>query len=301
MKKRYNIGHFFSQAAISTKRNSAMTVASVLVLVACLVIMGSFSLLIFTINRNLNNLYTADEIIVYITDGNDLETVEAKIKADIGDEIDNITAVTKKEAFDNLKEDYKDHPEIFEALGDDNPLPDTLYIKYRNGISSFEKIENYLENTLKKENLIEDRWVSSYDVIEQVEQLRNGIVKVFIGIWILVFLVTVLVIVNTIKISVHARADEIEVMRYIGASNWFITLPFVIESVYVALISSVIALPIQWYLYKYLLCGMLEEIPSITLLPVSELALFVIVGFLGLGILIGVFSSILTVKKHARK
>ena len=301
MKKRYNIGHFFSQAAISTKRNSTMAVASVLVLVACLVIMGSFSLLIYTINRNLNNLYTADEIIVYLTDGNDLETVKNKIETEIGDEVTNITAVTKKEAYDNLKEEYKDHPEIFEAIGEDNPLPDTLYIKYRNGISSFEKLEEYIEETLKTENLIEERWVSSYDVIEQVEDLRNGIVKVFFWIWVLVLAVTVLVIVNTIRLSVHARAEEIEAMRYIGASNWFITLPFVIETIYVALISTAIALPIQWYLYEYLLCGMMEGIPSITLLPVSELAPFVIVGFLGLGILIGVFSSILTVKKYARK
>lgn len=278
-----------------------MTVASVLVLVACLVIMGSFSLLIYTINRNLNNLYTADEIIVYLTEGNDLETVKTKIEKEIGDEVTDITAVTKKDAYDKLKEDYKDHPEIFEAIGEDNPLPDTLYIKYRNGISSFEKLEEYIEDTLKGEKLIEDKWVSSYDVIEQVEDLRNGIVKVFFWIWVLVLAVTVLVIVNTVRLSVHARAEEIEVMRYIGASNWFITLPFVIETIYVALISSVIALPIQWYLYKYLLCGMLEGIPSITLLPVSELAPFVVVGFLGLGILIGVISSILTVKKYARK
>ncbi len=301
MKKRYNIGYFFSQAAISTKRNSAMTVASVLVLVACLVIMGSFSLLIYTINHNLQNLYTADEIIVYLTEGNDLETVKTKIETEIGDEVTNITAVTKKEAYEKLKEEYKDHPEIFEPIGDDNPLPDTLYIKYRNGISSFEKLENYIENTLKEEKLIEEAWVSSYDVIEQVESLRDGIVKVFFWIWVLVFLVTVLVIVNTVRLSVHARADEIQVMRYIGASNWFITLPFVIETVYVALISTVIALPIQWYLYQYLLCGLMEGIPSVTLLPVSELAPFVIVGFLAIGILIGVFSSIITVKKYARK
>lgn len=301
MKKRYNIGYFFSQAAISTKRNSAMTVASVLVLIACLVIMGSFSLLIYTINHNLQNLYTADEIIVYLTEGNDLETVKTKIETEIGDEVTSITMVTKKEAYEKLKEEYKDHPEIFEPIGEDNPLPDTLYIKYRNGISSFEKLENYIENTLKEEKLIEEAWVSSYDVIEQVEALRDGIVKVFFWIWVLVFLVTVLVIVNTVRLSVHARADEIQVMRYIGASNWFITLPFVLETIYVALISTVIALPIQWYLYKYLLCGLMEGIPSVTLLPVSELAPFVIAGFLGLGILIGVFSSVITVKKYARK
>ena len=301
MKKRYNIGYFFSQAAISTKRNSAMTVASVLVLIACLVIMGSFSLLIFSINHNLENLYTADEIIVYLTDGNDLETVKSKIETEIGDEVMNITTVTKKEAYEQLKEDYKEHPEIFEPIGDDNPLPDTLYIKYRNGISSFEKLENYIKDTLIKENIIEEKWVSSYDVIEQVEALRNNIVKVFFWIWVLVLLVTILVIVNTVRLSVHARAEEIQVMRYIGASNWFITLPFVLETVYVALISTVIALPIQWYIYQYLLCGLMEGLPSITLLPVSELVPFVIAGFLGLGILIGVFSSILAVKKYARK
>lgn len=302
MMKQYKVGYFFKQSSTSFIRNMGMSIASVFVLAACLIIMGSFSLLIFSINYNLDQMYTMDKVIVYLTEGTKIDDVKEKLDGELSDNIEEYLVITKAQALEQMKEKYEEHPEIFDPLGTDNPLPDTIEIRYKGGTESLEKLKEGINKELVQSGLIEEEWVSSYDVItEKIEGLRKSITQIFIWIWLLVLAVAVLVIVNTIKLSVRARGDEIEVMRYIGASNWFITLPFVIESIYVALGAILIALPIQWYIYQYLFVNLVKKIPYIKLLDVWTVAPYVTVGFVAMSFLIGIFASILSVKKYARR
>ncbi len=301
--RHYKIGYFFSQAFLSFKRNAAMSVASILVLAASLIITGSFSLLIVTMNSSLSELHKLDKVIVYLNDGVQIDEVTAKLDGkSMKKYIDEYTVITKEEALENQKHKYEEHPEIFDSLGNDNPLPDAIEIKYNSSDGALKELKSAISSELVKKGLIEEKYVSSYDVITQkLEGLKHSISVIFIALWALVFLVAVLVIVNTIKLSVHARADEIGVMRLIGAGNWFITLPFVLESFYVAVIALVIAFPVQWYLYEYVFARIVENVSYIKMLEFSQLAPNIAILFAGFGIIVGMFASIFSVKKYSKK
>lgn len=302
--KHYKIGYFFKQAFTSFKRNSAMSIASILVLSACLIIMGSFSVLSYTISYNLQQMYKLDNIIIYVTDGTEIETVTNNLDKGLSKYIESYEIITKSEALEIQKKKYADHPEIFDSLGNDNPLPDTVKIKYSGGKESLDAIKIKLKADFSDKGLIEEKVVSSYDVItEKVEGLRHSVNGIFVWLLALVIIVALLVIANTIKLSIHARANEIAVMRYIGASNWFITLPFVIESIYVAICAFIIAAPIQWYIYEFVFRKFILNvgIENVTVPEFLTVAPYLATAMLGVGILIAVLASIFSVKKYSKE
>lgn len=293
----YKPKYFIKQAFISFARNKALSVTSIAVLVACLVIMGSFSTLLYVADYNLENLDSLDSVIVFIKDGNDVSDVAAKLETpELAKYIESYTVITKEEALEQQKEKYSEHIEIFEPLGNDNPLPDAIEIKY-NGSESL----NNLLVRLRNLDGIEDNIKNNHEVADRISELKDSVTVTFIGVWVLVVIVTLLVTFSTINLSVHSRLTEIEVMRYIGAANWFISLPFVIESFIIAVIAFIIAFPIQWYIYDYMFVKFVEDISYITVPTFGSIAPAVALGFILGELMIGLLASLLSVNKHLHK
>ena len=117
---------------------------------------------------------------------------------------------------------------------------------------------------------------------------------------IILFVVSIFVIMNTVKLSVYARRQEIGIMRYVGATNWFISMPFIVEGMIIGVVASGIAYVIQFYMYKYVQKMMLTDIEMISVIPFGEVRVYVIAGFFFIGILTGVVGSLISLRKYLK-
>ena len=114
--------------------------------------------------------------------------------------------------------------------------------------------------------------------------------------------VSIFIIINTIKLSVFARKNEISIMRYVGATGWFISLPFIFEGIFIGLFASIAAYFIEWYVYSYVETAVVSEyLQMIEIMPFSDIKYYVLAGFIGIGIVTGIIGSCISLGKYMRQ
>jgi cell division transport system permease protein len=182
---------------------------------------------------------------------------------------------------------------MFEERGD-NPYPATFEILYSDS-TKVPTIQYNLEhiNGIYKVNCRAD-WA------QNIENIKNGIIFIFIWFLIILFVVSVFVIINTIKLAVFARRQEINIMRYVGATNWFIVLPFIFEGSIIGIIASAAAYFIQWNLYIYIYKIIAKTSSLIHMMAFSEVQFLILAGFALIGILTGIIGSCLSLSKYLK-
>ncbi len=290
--RRYNLFYFIGQALRGLWRNGVMSFASIAVLMSCLVVIGGFTLLVHNIDVNLEQFGLMNEVVVYL----DFELNEEEIVA-IGDQLsglenlDTIERITKSQGLASMKEKYDVYDDVTE---EENPLSDSYVLTYL----STEKVPEmkYQINQIPGVRKINDR----LDLATTIESFKSGIMMIFVWFLIILAVVSVFIIVNTIKLSVFARRHEISVMRYVGATGWFITLPFVIEGIIIGLLASGIAFFVEWYFYGYIETLVMNDLQMITIVTFSELKKFVLAGFMALGIFTGIVGSSISLGKYLK-
>ena len=291
---RYNPFYFIGQAFKSLWRNNVMTIASILILASCLVVLGSFALLVADLNLNLDNLGLMNEIAIYL----DPDLEEARVDEIYHqlremDNVDSITYVSKTQGLEEMKQDYAEYSDLFViAEGEENPLPDMFYITYED-VSRVTTLEYQLGEIEGISKII-----FRLDLAMQIDTFKSGVSLIFIWFLVLLFVVSIFVIINTIKIAVHSRRNEINVMRYIGATRTFIITPFVLEGVIIGLAAGGIAYLAEWYIYTYIEQIVTEKIRMIEFYPFSELSMPVLLGFLLIGIVTGAIGSSISLHRN---
>ena len=295
-KTRYSPAYFISEAFKGFFRNGVMSLSSVAVLMSCLIVMGGFSLLVLNLNENLNQIGLLNEIVVFAypdASEDDLLSLETQLKS--LDDVDSVEHETKAQALEEMKAEADD-PTIYDDITEENnPLSDSFTLKY----TDTSKVDN-IEYQLNSISLI--RKVNNRaDIAETLTKFKSSIMLVFVWFLILLFVVSIFVIINTIKIAVYSRRQEITVMRYVGATKTFIRLPFVIEGAIIGVFSAVIAYFIEWYVYQYIEQMITGELQMITILPFSSVRVYMIIGFLVVGIFSGVIGSLISISKYLRK
>ena len=296
-RKSYNPFMFIGEAFKNLWRDRVMSVASILVLASCLIILGCFSLLVVNINLNMNKLVSLNEIVVFV----DYDLPEEQVK-EIGQKIsllDNVKFVeyiSKDEGFEDMKSDYTGFEEVFDNMKDqgDNPLSDSFRIKYEDNSKVTTLVYNLWD--MKDEGV---RKVNSrLDLATSLENFKNGISVVFIGFLVVLFVVSVFIIINTIKLAVNSHMEEIRVMKYIGASDWFIIVPYVIEGTIIGIFSSIIAYISEWYIYISMEEMVASDIQMIEMLPFGDISNIVALAFIAVGVLTGVIGSCISLHKN---
>ncbi len=291
--KRYNIFYFIGQALSGLWRNGVMSIASIAVLMSCLVVIGGFTILVMTIDVNLEQFGLINEIVVYCQD----EATEEEIVA-VGDQIrklDNIESVirvTKEEGLAQLKEEN----EVYEDVSEDvNPLPDKYVITF----IDTEKVPSltYQLNQIEGIQKVNDR----LDLAAKIENVKSAVMLVFVWFLAVLAVVSVFIIINTIKLSVFARRNEISIMRYVGATGWFISLPFVIEGIIIGLFASISAYFIEWYIYSYIETMFTSDLQMISIMPFPEISNLLLFGFLVVGVITGIIGSSISLSKYLRQ
>ncbi len=287
--------YHIEQAFSGLWSNRVMTIASILVLSACLVVIGSFYLVIRNINYNTADISHLNKMIAYINeDYTEKEVGAVKVVIESMDDlVEGVTLITKKQALEEEKEKYKeDYPHMFDVLEEDeNPYRDSLEITYWEGISV-----NELSNKLTKIEGVE-RVVAYQDIANSVAQLKGIISKVFTSFILILFAVTVFVIILTIRFVVVSQREEIKIMRYVGATVRFISIPYILEGIIIGLISAGMAAIAQGFVYNYITEAMLG---AVTALPYSEVSSILLEGFLVIGTVTGIIGSVISIYRHLR-
>lgn len=308
--RRYSFGYLISQTFKSLTRNFMMTFVSVAVLVSCLVVMGTFALLIGNIEVNLDKLGDLNQIVVFCELGLDDPQVEA-----IGDSIralDNVKKndvefISNEKALLEEKEKYNESSKVFEKMDEDNPYPDSYVITYKNA----DKVAD-LEFELSKIEGV-DKVKCRADLAKTIDSIKNGIIIAFTGFLAILFFVSVFVIINTIKLAVMARRQEIYIMRYVGATRSFITTPFVLEGIIIGLLSAGISFLIEWFGYTKItgMVGGEADYKMIEFLSFKDkvdifglfdtnITVIVLVSFLVVGVITGIIGSMISLRKYLK-
>lgn len=293
--RRYSVMYFISQSVKGLWRNGIMTLASVMVLMSCLVVMGSFALIVANLNENLNSLGDMNEIVAFI----DLEKTDEEIEAIVDevrgyDNIKKLEYVSKEEALAEEKAKYeKDYPDFFDGITSD-VYPASVIITYEDN----DKVETLKYDLEKTDGIYKVNCRS--DVASTIETMKKGIIYIFVWFLAVLFAVSLFVIINTIKLAVFGRRQEISIMRYVGATNWFIMLPFVLEGVWIGVMSSGIAFGIQTYIYKFLQRVVVSDYEMFKLIPYSDIQWIMLGIFAAIGILTGIIGSSISLRKNLK-
>ncbi len=272
-----------------------MSVASVTVLMSCLVVMGSFALLILNINVNLEQLRLLNEIVVFVDENKtDEEVSEIGFKIRALDNIDEVIFISKEQALLEEQAKYAEHSELYELVEDDNPLRDEFVIKYTD--NSKAATTAYQLGQIDGIAKVNHR----QDLADTIERVKSGITLVLVWFMVILFVVTIFVIINTIKMAMHSRRSEISIMRYIGATDWFVILPFILEGIFIGVFASGLAFLIERYIYSYVVTNLGDNFNMITIIPYGDIAHIVALAFLGIGVLTSIIGSTISTRKYLR-
>lgn len=226
---------FFVEAVKSMIRNGLMTFASILTIGLSLFIVGLFTFALVTINQTLGSFEKQLEIEVFLKDDASPQTIqELQDRINSWEEVETVSYISKEEAIQRFKERYKDHPELIENISG-NPLPASFVIRLKDPQMVEEVAKRFDGNPA-----VEDVEYGQKYVKRLFEVLRVIRFSGFAFIMLLA-LVSIILISITIRLAIFARRQEISIMRLVGASNWFIRLPFIIEGCLQGILGSFLA------------------------------------------------------------
>ena len=276
-------------------RNRGMSLASIFSILAMLFILGIF----FAILVNLN-LFTEvvkqdyDQVEIFMEETSSQEQIDgAMSKLENFEGVDSVAYRTKEEALDIMKERWGESGYLLDSLGE-NPLPASILISV-NSIEDATAVSEYA-GTLEG---VED--IQYYqETVDKLTSVTNGLQIGALVVMAFLIVVCVVVVSNTIKLTVSARAREIRIMKYVGATNWFIRGPFMAEGIIIGIIAALAAAGLMTLLYSNvvnIIGTQVIAIVSSPLISVGYLAGNMLVIFLALGVSIGAWGSIVSMRK----
>ena len=288
-------GYTLKQAFLQVFRNKAMSLASVFAITAMLLILGLFFMIVVNISTAAAMIEDDyDSIEVFLLDETTEEQADV-LMDDMKDEpgVEGVTYRTKDEALLELKARWGDSGYLLDSL-QENPLPNSIIVK----IDDLEKAEAIAEkaNTLQG---IED--VKFYkETVDKLLKATNFIQLSGIIIMVFLIIVSIVVVSNTIKLTVFNRSKEINIMKYVGATNWFIRGPFLVEGIIIGVLSAGVSLGVCTLVYSKVVDLIGEDLFAIMSTPMVPME-FMVVNmawiFGALGVSIGACGSIISMRK----
>lgn len=287
-----SLRYILPEPFISLRRNFGMTVAAVMTVVLTLYLCGIFGLLVVNINQNASVMEAAVEIKVFIQDGinqDQMDTLSAQVKALPG--VASVQYVSRADGLKLMSEKFGSSEEILEAI-DTNPLPNSYTVK----AETPEQVLEIVEAVQGLENVLDVRY--GQGSVENMFVFMNWIRTLGSGLMVLLGFSAVILISMNIRLSVEARKEEIQVMKYVGASNSFIIWPFILEGMLLGVLGGGVACVLVLLSYHSMLALLLSSLNFLTFTPFATIALPVIGAMLGIGLLLGAIGSAIAVRKH---
>ncbi len=294
-----SIRYILKESFLNAYRNRLMSLASISIITAALILFGVFYLILINLNHNLDLLYQKPQMQVYCLPELTDEQIAA-VKTEIANNkyIESFTEISKKEAFEQLKkyleDDKKDlgGSEILEGY-DESMMFVSYTVKVKNPQDS-NKVAKELEALAGVDNVKYSQ--QTIDMILKVSNWVKVVSFVLIG---LLLVISLFIIANTIKLTVFARRKEINIMKYIGATDWFIRWPFVFEGILIGLLGALIAFIIVAYIYGFAQPKLTSEFAGgFEMVQFSGAWGMLVLIYAGISTVIGASGSVMSIRKH---
>lgn len=296
-KTSFNISYLTKEGVKNVWSNRLMSIASVAVLTSCLVLIGCAIMLFVNINAMLENVEDQNVIMVYLDDGITDDQVN-KVGQDIRmiPSVSAVDFVSKEDAYKSQLESMGDEASLLDGL-EENPLPDA----YKVTLENLDDYDNVLSMLTSVENTLSVRGNS--DLANQVRQIRSGVTYISVGMIIMLLAVSLFIIANTVRVTMYNRRLEISIMKAVGATNWFIRWPFIIEGILIGIIAGFVSLLLVFGLYELALksLGTIFTLFGTTSIPFGSYALPMLLAFILIGIFAGVFGSIFSMGRYLKE
>lgn len=287
-------GYLIKEGLKNVWNNRLMSIASICVLVSCLVLTGSAVLFSMNVSQVVDTVGSSNETTVYIKEG--YSRVEAVY---IGREIAKLDNVESAEYLskDDALEQFKDElgEEIFADFEDDNPLPDA-FVVVMTDLSKY-------DNTVKQIKAVEgvEKVDSHAETAEKLASI-NDLVKVLsFAIVLALTIISLFIISNTIRATMYSRRFEISIMKSVGATDSFVRIPFIVEGMTIGLIASVVSTGAMYFVYNGVMQVITHLMPFFTAIPVTDVIWYVAGAFVASGVLIGALSGFVSIRKYLKK
>jgi cell division transport system permease protein len=292
-------GKFFIREGFrSIKRNRTMSAAAITSVIAALLVIGIFFVIVLNIDFAATKLESQIEMMVYLNNGlseNIISAMNTELKSING--VKSAEFISKDIALKNLEKNWGENSYLLEGLDGDNPLPDAFLITLSDptqasrvamSVSSISNIEKVVYGKEELAKLLNTTYV-----------LRiSSVVIIFILLFISIF-----IIANTIKLTLYARRREIGIMKFVGATDWFVRMPFIIEGIILGIIGAVSASAVLGAAYYYcsgLVKNQMIGFMSISLMPFNQIITSMVVLLINVGVIIGAAGSLISVRKFIR-
>ena len=293
--KSSKIGYLINEGFKSILTHGFMSFATVTIVVACLVIMGSFSLIAVNITSMLDALEASNEIIAYVE-----ETFSEEQARDLQDDIEYLSNVhetkfvSREEAMEEFASQFDDES-LFQDV--EASVFRDRFVIYLDDIGLMEQTKSELESIPGIAS------VQAYlEVAEGFVTVRNIVSAVSLILIVVLVVVSIFIMANTIKLATYSRRDEIAIMKFVGASNWFIRFPFFVEGVVLGLLGGVIGFLLEWGIYDVvtnrIMTGLMGNL--ITVIPFASFSLPVLLIYVGVGVVVGGFGSSIAIRNYLR-
>ena len=237
--------YFIKEVYTSFKRNIWMTLASIFTVVLSLFILGFFSIVILNLNKMADTLESQVQISVYLKDDLSQEEIdETKETLSKIEGLQDIKFTTREEAMENFKERLGDQQFLLDALDDTNPLPDSFSLT----VTSPQQVKTIADTAAALDSVESASY--SQDIINHLFNLTHLIRLIGVALIILLTGAAIFIISNTIRLTVFARRKEIAIMKYVGATDWFIRWPFLLEGICLGFIGGGLATIFLYIVYN---------------------------------------------------
>ena len=287
-----NIGYLVKEGIRGIFLHGFMSFAAICVTVACLLIVGSFSSLVYNVNLMVEDLNKTNEVLVYIDTS--LSDAEARSVGTVLNQVNNVHNAQFKSREEALEDFIADHEgdEAFSGV-EASDLRHRFIVTLEDNRLMEQTVEEIQQiHGVAKVN-------ASYELAEGFSVLQDVLQIASIAVISVLLLVSLLIISNTVKLGMHERRDEIAIMKMVGATNGFIRLPFVVEGFTLGMIGAAAAFFLLWALYNTLLdrLAVVDTLKLFSFVSFQELVVPMAVTFLAAGLFVGVVGSWTSIRK----
>ena len=272
-----------------------MSFAAVCMTVACLLIMGSFSLIAVNAGNILQDLEDENEFLAYVDDSlsqNQARALQDEIEA--VPNVASVTFITKEEARQSFIE-QQGNSDLFE-----NTPADSFRDRYSIHVNDIEQMEETVTQVEQISGIADTR--AALEVADGFVMVSNVATAIAVILIVMLVVISVFIIANTIKLATFTRREEIAIMKMCGATNWFVQAPFLVEGIILGLVGGIIAFFLQWGIYGLITKAMMDSgiFNIITTIPFGSISHLVLLAFLVAGFAIGAGGSMMAIRKFLK-
>lgn len=289
------IEYYIREVFISLRRNNWMSVASIGTVAVSLFIFGMFLMMVMNMNKLAENMESQVQINVYLLDKVDREQardIEKDLKEIEG--VESVGFVTKDEAMERFKDRLGDQKTLLDALDETNPLPDSFEVTVTN--------PDLVKTAAEKMEKLDGVECAKYgqDVMEHLFEITR-LLRIFgFTLMLVLAFATLFIISNTIRLTVFARRKEIAIMKYVGATDWFIRWPFVMEGMVLGLLGSIIAAMVLRTAYTAMAEKVYETLAFFPLIQEQPFLTYITIVVVISGMVVGAIGSAVSIKKFLK-